>query len=78
LGKDPVKELSTGIALIGPNFTHSNKDQKQIYNYLTSGFTVIYISGMYPGNEQATDCIYNDMSLPALDEFTPVKPRFYM
>ncbi|CAD7856279.1 MAG: hypothetical protein, partial [Olavius algarvensis Gamma 1 endosymbiont] len=39
--------------------THSNKDQKQIYNYLTSGFTVIYISGMYPDNEQATDCIYN-------------------
>ncbi|CAD7855187.1 MAG: hypothetical protein, partial [Olavius algarvensis Gamma 1 endosymbiont] len=25
LGKDPVKELSTGIALIGPNFTHSNR-----------------------------------------------------
>ncbi|CAD7855544.1 MAG: hypothetical protein [Olavius algarvensis Gamma 1 endosymbiont] len=21
--------------------------------------------------------MYNDMSLPALDEFTPVKPRFY-
>ena len=36
-------------------------------DYLACGFTVKYVGSMYPDDQQATDCIYDNMSLSTFD-----------
>ena len=50
--------------------------RKQVYNDLTSSFNVKHIGDVYPDDEHATDCIDNDRTFFALNEFAPVKSRF--
>jgi hypothetical protein len=47
------------------------EQQKQLLDHLICGFAVEYVGCVHPDNEQATDCIYNDMALSALDELAP-------
>ena len=54
------------------------EDRKQVHNALTSGLTVKHIGGAYSDDEHATDCIDNDRMFSALNEFAPIKSRFYI
>jgi len=76
LGQDPVRQVRIGIGTIAPDFFDGM--EKQVRNDLTSGFTVKRIGGVYPDDENATDCIDNDRSFSALNGFAPVKSRFYI
>ena len=78
LGQDPVRQVSTGIGTIAPDFFDGMEDRKQVRNDLTSGFTVKHTGGVYPDDEHATDCIDNDRTFSALNGFASVKSRFYI
>ena len=59
-------------------FAKNGDAPEQVRNDLTSDFTAKYIGGVYPDDEHATDCIDNDRSFSALNEFAPVKSQFYI